>query len=129
MSSVTITIDGRTTSVPSGQMILQAARGLDISIPTLCHLEGAELFTSCMVCVVLESISGRLLPSCSAPAIEGMRIETDGPRVREARKDALDFLLSEVDYATVTLSPTGWAFIQDNQATNKQRFYRVRLGL
>jgi len=95
MSSVKITIDGRTTSVPSGQMILQAARGLNISIPTLCHLEGAELFTSCMVCVVLESISGRLLPSCSATAAEGMRIETDGPRVREARKDALDFLLSE----------------------------------
>jgi ferredoxin len=95
MIPVTITIDGRTISVPSGRTILEAARELNISIPTLCHLEGADRFTSCMICVVLEAASNRLLPSCSAPAAEGMQIETDGPRVREARKDALDFLLSE----------------------------------
>lgn len=95
MRTVKVRINDRDIEVQTGTTVLQAARELDLSIPTLCHLNGYERFTSCMVCVVLDAGSDRLIPSCSAAVSEGMRIETDHPRVREARKDALDFLLSE----------------------------------
>ena len=95
MSSVTLTLDGREVQVPEGQTILKAASGLGITIPTLCHLGGTEKFTSCMICVVHETGSGRLLPACSAPAQEGMRIETADQAVQDARRHALAFLLSE----------------------------------
>lgn len=95
MKNVRLTIDNREVSVPSESSILDAAGKLGINIPTLCHLDGSDRFTSCMVCVVYEAGEDRLLPACSAVVSQGMRIETDNNRVREARKDALDFLLSE----------------------------------
>lgn len=95
MKTVKLTINRRDVEVPEKSTVLQAARALGIFIPTLCHLNGYGHFTSCMVCVVLDADSGRLIPSCSAGISEGMRIETGHPRVKAARKDALDFLLSE----------------------------------
>ena len=95
MNSARIKINNRGITVPAGSTVLDAARALKISIPTLCYLNGYERFTSCMICVVHERNSDRLIPSCSAPVEEGMRIETDNEKVREARKDALDLLLSE----------------------------------
>jgi len=95
MKTVKMTIDGQEVSVPAGSSILDAAKKLGIDIPTLCHLDGFDRFTSCMICVVHEAREDRLLPACSAEVSPGMLIETENSRVREARKDALDFLLSE----------------------------------
>lgn len=95
MKTVRITIDDKDIAVPSSSSVLDAAKKLNIPIPTLCHSNGFERFTSCMICVVYEAGTKRLLPACSAEVFEGMRIVTDNDLVREARKDALDFLLSE----------------------------------
>jgi ferredoxin len=95
MTWVSFSLDGRTVKVPEGWTLLDAAREHGISIPTLCHLAGTERFTSCMVCVVHEVTHDRLLPACSAPVEPGMRIETDTETVRNARRQALAFLLSE----------------------------------
>ena len=95
MKTIKITIDNQDISVPADSSILEAAKELNINIPTLCYLNGYEWFTSCMICVVHEVKTDQLLPSCSAAVAEGMRIETENEKVREARKDALDFLLSE----------------------------------
>jgi ferredoxin len=92
---VTITIDDRKISIAPGSTILDAARQLGIEIPTLCFLQDYEPYTSCMVCVVHDIDSDQLLPSCSAQVVEGMRIETENEKVQTARKDTLDFLLSE----------------------------------
>jgi ferredoxin len=95
MKTVKITIDNQDITVPVDSTILDAARKRNISIPTLCYLNGYERFTSCMVCVVYDANADRLLPACSAIVSEGMQISTENDLVREARKDALDFLLSE----------------------------------
>jgi len=90
-----IKINNQKIQVANNTTILQAARELGIFIPTMCYLDGLEPFTSCMICVVEDKDSGRLLPSCSALVQENMIIETDNENVREARKDALELLLSE----------------------------------
>jgi ferredoxin len=95
MKTIKITIDNQDISVPADSSILEAAKELNIHVPTLCYLNGYEWFTSCMICVVHEVKTDQLLPSCSATVAQGMRIETGNEKVREARKDALDFLLSE----------------------------------
>ena len=92
---IPIKINNREVTVPEGSTILEAAEKLNINIPTLCYLNGYERFTSCMICVVHEINSNRLVPSCSMTVEQGMEIETDNEKVREARKDTLDFLLSE----------------------------------
>jgi formate dehydrogenase major subunit len=95
MTTVSITIDGRKAEVTAGQTILQAARTLGLSIPTLCHVEGFEPSASCFVCAV--KIEGRpnLWPSCATPAAEGMVVITNSDEVRAARKTSLELLLSD----------------------------------
>ncbi len=95
MKTVKLTIDDQDLTVPADFSILDAAKKLGIDIPTLCYLNGFDRFTSCMICVVYEENSDRLMPACSAIVAEGLRITTENDLVREARKDALDFLLSE----------------------------------
>ena len=75
--------------------IWKAARDLGIHIPTLCYEEGLEHFTSCMICMVKEKKSGRMLPACSAPVTDGMEIETLNDEIRAFRKSTLELLLSD----------------------------------
>jgi ferredoxin len=92
---IKLRINKQEIKVAKGSTILSAARELGIFIPTMCFYEGYEHFTSCMVCVVEDLVSGKLLPSCSAQVEEGMIIETENDRVRHARRTALELLLSE----------------------------------
>jgi formate dehydrogenase major subunit len=93
--TLTLTIDGRPADAAPGETILQAARRLGISIPTLCHVEGFPPSASCFLCAV--QIEGRpnLWPSCAMPAAEGMVVSTDSDEVRLARKTALELLISD----------------------------------
>ncbi len=88
-------INGRSVTVDSGATVLAAAEKLSVDIPTLCHLKGFVPETSCMLCVVKDSASGRMIPSCSARAADGMDIDTECAEVQAARRDILNLLLSE----------------------------------
>jgi formate dehydrogenase major subunit len=94
-STFQITIDGQPVQVQPGETILQAARKLGIRIPTLCYVEGFEPSASCFLCAV--QIEGRpnLWPSCAMPVAPGMVVWTNSPEVRQARKTALELLLSD----------------------------------
>lgn len=90
-----LTIDNRPVEVPHGTTILEAARKLGIEIPTLCHQDGLEPPTSCFVCVV--KLKGRpgFVPSCATVATDGMEVESECEEVRDARRTALELLLSD----------------------------------
>ncbi len=100
---VTLTIDGRRVSVDPGTAVLAAAQWLGIRIPTMCHVPGIEPAASCFVCAV--QIEGRrtLSPACAMPVAEGMVVATDSDDVRNARKIALELLLS--DHAGECVAP------------------------
>lgn len=88
-------IDNTSVEVPNGSSVLEAARSLGIEIPVLCHLAGYEPETSCMVCLVRNVQEDRLIPSCAAPAADGMVIDTQSDAVVTARRQALELLLGE----------------------------------
>ncbi len=90
-----LTIDNQSLEVPPGTTLLTAAELLGIQIPTLCHLHDCPPTTSCMVCVVADQETGRLWPACAKLAENGMAVVTDSPEVREARKAAIELLLSD----------------------------------
>ena len=92
---VKIKIDNREVDVAEGSVLMEVIRGMGIEVPSMCYLKDAERFTSCMVCVVKERLSGKIIPSCSLEAVEGMDIISMDDEVREARKSALELLLSE----------------------------------
>ncbi len=100
---INVTINGTETSVPEGTTILEAAKAINISIPTLCHLDLHEFgivnqTASCRVCMV--EVEGRptLVPSCSEQCTEGMTIRTDNARAISARRMAVELLLSNHPY-------------------------------
>nr|Q46508.1 RecName: Full=NADP-reducing hydrogenase subunit HndD; AltName: Full=Hydrogen dehydrogenase (NADP(+)) [Solidesulfovibrio fructosivorans]AAA87057.1 potential NAD-reducing hydrogenase subunit [Solidesulfovibrio fructosivorans] len=100
MSMLTITIDGKTTSVPEGSTILDAAKTLDIDIPTLCYLNLEALSinnkaASCRVCVVEVEGRRNLAPSCATPVTDNMVVKTNSLRVLNARRTVLELLLSD----------------------------------
>lgn len=92
-----LVVDGRPVSVPDGATLLDAAQSLGMVIPTLCFREGLPHHTSCMVCLVEDERSGRLLPSCATQASDGDQVRTTGDRVAAARRRSVEFLLAEHD--------------------------------
>jgi NADH dehydrogenase/NADH:ubiquinone oxidoreductase subunit G len=67
--------------------LMEVIRESGTEVPSMCFLENAEHFTSCMVCVVKDRQSGKILPSCSREAEEGMDIISMDEEVREAREN------------------------------------------
>jgi len=92
---VKVRIDNREVEVDIGSTILDAAEKLGIEIPTMCFMKDCEPWTSCMVCLV--EIAGRndFVPACGTLAENGMIIRTNSSQLCDARKTALELLLSD----------------------------------
>jgi len=88
-------IDNREVEVNDGATILDAAGKLGIEIPTMCFLKDYQPSTSCMVCVVKIEGVASLVPACGTVVAEGMRVESSSEQVYQARKAALELLLSD----------------------------------
>ena len=89
-----IQVNNRVIDAKPGDTILKALNRADLNIPTLCHIEGLIPTGSCRICSVeVEGMRG-LVPSCSYPVQEGMKITTNSPKVVRARKTIIELLLS-----------------------------------
>ncbi len=94
MTELTIEANGRTLQATKGETILTALRRGGIHVPTLCHVEGLTPTGACRLCVVEVDGARNLVPSCSYPVADGMRIKTDSPRVIQARRTLVELLLA-----------------------------------
>lgn len=91
---VHLKVNGIPVEVPAGSTILQAAKAVNIEIPSLCYLKDVNCIGACRVCVV--EIVGRrgLVASCVYPVEEGMEILTNTAKVRASRKTTIELILS-----------------------------------
>ena len=95
MNTVGIEINGKPVEATEGHTILEVVEEQKLDdIPTLCHSPELQPYGSCFVCVVELEGRPNLVPSCATKVVEGMKINTNNPRVREARKTAFELLLS-----------------------------------
>ena len=91
---IRLTIDDREVEVEEGSTILEAAQTAGIDIPTFCYHKNLRPFGACRLCVVeIEQMKGRLIPSCSTPATNGMMVRTNTSEIRHARRTLLELLL------------------------------------
>ncbi len=101
MNKVNLTINGKSVSVPAGSTILDAAKELNIQIPTLCYcdkLGGCGISNkpaSCRICVVEVEKRRNLAPACATPVMEGMVVHTNTQRALKARRTILELMLSD----------------------------------
>ncbi len=91
----TLTIDNQQLKVSEDLTVMQAAATAGIMIPAMCYLHGHSNHPSCMICLVKDLQTGKLVSSCALPVADGMNISTNAPEVKEARKEALELLLSD----------------------------------
>jgi len=92
---INLTINNQPVSIPEGSTVLQAAKKLNIHIPTLCNHDDLCVAGNCRVCVVEQKGARVLAAACAQPVMEGMEILTNSLKVRNARKHVVELLLSE----------------------------------
>jgi NADP-reducing hydrogenase subunit HndD len=92
---INLKIDGVEVNIEEGKTILDAARAINVHIPTLCYHEDLCVAGNCRVCVVEMTGARALVASCAMPASNGMEILTNSLKVRSARKNIIELLLSE----------------------------------
>lgn len=98
MSLVNLTINKMEVSVPEGTTILDAAKSVNIKIPTLCHIDLKKLgfsnsCASCRICIV-ETSRG-LVTSCATLVSEGLKVTTNSKTVLDTRRRILALILSD----------------------------------
>ena len=91
---IDIEVNGKKIKANKGDTILETLFNNGIKVPTLCRMDGFSPTGACRMCVVeVEGKSG-LIPSCSHPVEESIKIRTHSPRVIRARKMLVELLLS-----------------------------------
>lgn len=109
---VTFKINGRELSAAKGTTILEAAEKAGIPIPHLCFLKEINEIAACRMCVVEIAGTQRLVPACNTAVLEGMDIQTNSPRVRQARKTNLRLILSQHNSNCTTCIRSGFCELQ-----------------
>ncbi|MDA3886419.1 MAG: FAD-dependent oxidoreductase [Candidatus Delongbacteria bacterium] len=94
MEEIKIIIDNKEVTGQPGESVLEVARREGIEIPTLCHDERLNPYSSCFLCVVEIEGMRTLQPSCSTKISNDMNITTKNERVTKSRQTALELLLS-----------------------------------
>ncbi len=91
---IDIEVNGKKIKANRGDTILDTLYDNGIKVPTLCRVAELSSTGACRMCVVeIEGKSG-LIPSCSYPIDEPIKIRTHSPRVVNARKMLVELLLS-----------------------------------
>lgn len=91
---IDIEVNNKIIKGKRGETILETLNQNGIHVPTLCRMEGFSPTGACRMCVVeVEGKSG-LIPSCSHPVEESLKIKTHSPRVLKARRMLVELLLS-----------------------------------
>jgi predicted molibdopterin-dependent oxidoreductase YjgC len=98
---IELTIDNAPLEVPEGSTVLEACRSVGANVPTLCYLETLDAINSCRACVVEVEGSRTLVPACSREVAAGMEVQSESPRVKQARRSVFELLASAVDLSLV----------------------------
>ena len=127
MKEVTLTINGQAIVVPDGTTILEAAKGADLYIPTLCYhpdlptaegIEAAKVVyqgdrkvenamsdeagKGCGLCVVEVEGEADLIGSCGTEVTDGMVVVTENDRITARRQENLHPILARHRHACLT---------------------------
>jgi iron only hydrogenase large subunit-like protein len=92
--SVNLIIDGKPVTVPEGTRILEAAKKVNVNIPTLCEHPELCKRALCRICVVEADGRGKLIAACANDVWEGVSIVTVNHRILNIRKTIIELILA-----------------------------------
>jgi NADH-quinone oxidoreductase subunit G len=128
--TVTFTLNEHKVTVPVGTVVIEAARHTGIEVPSFCYYPGLSLQAACRMCLVEVEKAPKLQTACTLVAIEGMVVRTDTPQVHKARKDMLEFVLTNHPLDCPVCDKGGECELQDmtfRYGLDKSRFTEEKL--
>ena len=110
---VTLTIDGKSVTVPEGTSIMRAAMEAGTEIPKLCATDSIKAFGSCRLCVI--EVEGRYgtPASCTTPVAPGIAVKTQTPRLAAIRRGVMELYISDHPLDCLTCAANGDCELQD----------------
>jgi NADH-quinone oxidoreductase subunit G len=93
---VNIKINGIPVQVEEGTTVLNAAKKVNVNIPTLCYNPDLAPWASCGICIVRTAGPGspRMARACTTPVAENMDIITHDPELIAVRRTVVELILS-----------------------------------
>jgi NADH-quinone oxidoreductase subunit G len=93
---VNLKINGTPIQVEDGTTIVEAAKKVNIKIPTLCYNPDLPAWASCGLCIVRTAGPGspRMARACSTACAEGMDVVTHDAELISVRRTVLEMILS-----------------------------------
>lgn len=95
MNYCNVIIDRKKAKVPEGITLLEAAKILNINIPTLCYHPDQSVKANCRICIVEVRGRNSLVTACSTLVWEGADIITNSKFVMDTRKSILELILAD----------------------------------
>ncbi len=92
-----IEVDGKSTQIRKGAMIIEAADAIGVAIPRFCYHRKLPIAANCRMCLVDVEMGGKLMPkpqpACATPVAEGMKVTTRSDKALKFQRDVMEFLL------------------------------------
>ncbi|MFO1101274.1 MAG: formate dehydrogenase subunit alpha [Methylocystis sp.] len=110
---VTLTIDGKSVTVPEGTSIMRAAMEIGTEIPKLCATDSIKAFGSCRLCVIEVEGRNGTPASCTTPVAPGISVKTQTPRLAAIRRGVMELYISDHPLDCLTCAANGDCELQD----------------
>ncbi len=114
MPDVTITVDGKRITLPSGTLLIEACKSVGIEIPSFCYYPGLSLQGACRMCLVEIAKTPKLQTACTTYIGDGMVVTTNSDTVKQARKAMLEFVLQNHPLDCPVCDAGGQCELQDS---------------
>ena len=102
LTTVKARINGMEIEVPCGTSILDAARSVQVKIPTLCKHPDLLPTSACGLCIVKIGGSRKMPRACATAVEDGMEITTHDPELTAVRRATIELILSNHPNACLT---------------------------
>jgi NADH-quinone oxidoreductase subunit G len=127
---IAFSIDGRQVTTTAGTLVIEAAKTQGIEVPSFCYYPGYSLQAACRMCLVEVEKMPKLQTACTLVATDGMVVKTTTDQVHKARKDMIEFLLSNHPLDCPVCDKGGECELQDmtfRYGLDKTRFVEEKL--
>lgn len=109
---ITARINQLAVEVPEGTSILDAARQVQVNIPTLCKHKDLLPTAACGICIVRNKGGNKLIRACCTPLENNMEITTHDREIVDVRRATLELILSNHPQACLTCGRNGECELQ-----------------
>jgi len=109
-----VTIDDIAIEVPDGTNLMEAARKAGVEIPHFCYHPGLSVVAQCRMCLVDITGIPKVQPACNSFAKDGMIVNTQNEKVKEAQRAVMEFLLINHPLDCPICDQAGECKLQDN---------------